>query len=437
MAKQEKYFLGPNLLRDIRRTVTRVESMPEGGGGFGQEPRLQELHRRGGAGARIRIGKTLSAISKESAGNVAFYDQDESTCVTECDPAEFSSAGETVCAQNLIEDIPADAWVYVVRPQGSESWHIIGRGVTDDEEDETDTDICGRVDAPAVTLQFSACHGTAAAATAVVLGDCPGPIDSVTVTNGGSGYAVVARVEPEITITGSGRGATFTPTFTKVDGECDIPTWRINTVSVEGGEGYSDDEALNVRGDTQTVIVECPELTLAADEEGYPTSVNVIDGGEMYKEDENGEHYVATVTITVTQLPPSAGTGAKFTAVVEDDPSNTSAFGSIVSVTVDEPGDNYVNEVATYPLRAQGFWFSKLPDYDGSKTQLLGHADNGCLKWFDVTACGTAVATGVCCDGQTADIAITSETACTDASKTWIPDADADDLPGPCCGVEE
>lgn len=384
---------------------------------------------------RIRLGKTISAVPRASAAQIALYKDEPVTCVTGCELGEFASAGETVCAQNLIDDIPANAWVYVVRPQGSQTYHIIGRGKTQAEADEENVDLCGRVDTTALTVQFSACYGTGAMGTASVLGDCPGPINSVTVNDGGIGYALKARIEPVIAIYGSGTGATFTTTFTQLNGDCGIPKWRINTVSVAGGGGYSDNEQLDVVGDTRTVIVACPKLTLQANEDGIPSSVDVIDGGEMYKEDDNGQPYVATVTVTITQLPPSVGSGAILAATVNSN-VNSTAFGSITGVTISNAGDDYVNQVATYPLRSQGFWFSKLPAYDGSKTQLLGHSDAGCLQWFDVTACGTAVPYGVCCDGTAIDTTITSETACTAATMTWVANKYATDLPPPCCDIE-
>lgn len=57
MAK-ERYFLGPDLLRDIRRTVTRIETLPERLAEGGQEPRLQELNRR----PRLVVGKSTATL---------------------------------------------------------------------------------------------------------------------------------------------------------------------------------------------------------------------------------------------------------------------------------------------------------------------------------------------------------------------------------------
>lgn len=385
--------------------------------------------------ARIRLGKSVDAISLNQAGYVALYREDPNVCVGSCQPASLSPLGETVCVQNLIEDIPADAWVYVAKPSSSDGWHIIGRGETQEEKEERETDICGLQTLHAVTLTFSACHGTAASAYATVDGTCPGPIEGVVITSGGRDYAIKARAEPVVTILGSGRDAAFTPTFTQVSDICGIPHWQFVSVSVSGGEDYEDDELLTVVGDTGTIIVSCPELRLQA-EDGVPQSVSVIDGGELYKENPSGSPYVANVTVNITQLTPSAGSGAAFTAVVEDDTTST-AFGKIVSISIDDQGDDYVHAVNRYPLREQGFWFSQLPAYDGSKMQILGHTDGGCLTWLDVTSCDTVVPYGVCCDGTAIDVTITSQTACDAATMTWVANKYPSDLPGPCCDIEE
>lgn len=46
MAKQERYFIGPSLLSDIRETITRVDSIAPKTSGARQDVRLQELQRQ-------------------------------------------------------------------------------------------------------------------------------------------------------------------------------------------------------------------------------------------------------------------------------------------------------------------------------------------------------------------------------------------------------
>lgn len=55
MPRTEKYFIGPQLLGDIRQTVSRVSAMPQGSR-IGKIPtRLQDMPRGGGGGGGTRI----------------------------------------------------------------------------------------------------------------------------------------------------------------------------------------------------------------------------------------------------------------------------------------------------------------------------------------------------------------------------------------------
>jgi hypothetical protein len=63
--------------------------------------------------------------------------------------------------------------------------------------------------------------------------------------------------------------------------------------------------------------------------------------GHYYREDDSEPAYVAPVLVIINQQPPSSGSGAELTAVVDDDP-DSGTFGQIVSVTVDAGGDSYV-----------------------------------------------------------------------------------------------
>lgn len=162
-----------------------------------------------------------------------------------------------------------------------------------------------------------------------------------------------------------------------------------------------------------------------------PTDVTVENGGKFYLVDNDSAVHVADVTVTLEQAAPSAGTGAEFTAVVDDDPESAS-FGQITSVTITEAGDNYVETGYDYPLTWNGLKFSDLPGYDGSKVQMLGHEAGGCLSWFNVTTCEEDTS-GVCCVDGEPDAEITTSADCSTAGGTWKPGAAADDLPGPCC----
>jgi hypothetical protein len=110
-----------------------------------------------------------------------------------------------------------------------------------------------------ISLGFSACFGGGASARVTAPGGDPdtdkGPISAVSLTNGGSGYAKLGRVEPTLTVSGgSGTGATFTPTIESEDDACGVPFWALKSVAFKGGIGYVDGEPLTItaaEGDTE------------------------------------------------------------------------------------------------------------------------------------------------------------------------------------------
>lgn len=108
-----------------------------------------------------------------------------------------------------------------------------------------------------VGLSFSAPFGSGASGTVSVgggkVGDPGFPIDSVSLTSGGSGYARLGRRAPTLTITGSGTGATFTPTFSTSNDNLGFPRWSVASISASGGTGYVDGEQITIaaaEGDT-------------------------------------------------------------------------------------------------------------------------------------------------------------------------------------------
>jgi hypothetical protein len=101
-----------------------------------------------------------------------------------------------------------------------------------------------------VGVEITACFGIGAEATVdapSAYGVCDyegagGPIAGVTVTNGGSGYAVLGRVAPTLTASiagGSGATVTLTLAQDKQDG-CGEPVWSVASLSASGGSGYAD-----------------------------------------------------------------------------------------------------------------------------------------------------------------------------------------------------
>lgn len=244
-------------------------------------------------------------------------------------------------------------------------------------------------------LEFAACYGSGASGVVTDPGGDPeddkGPITAVSLTNGGSGYAKLGRVEPTVTATGGGSGVTITVTLSQEQDGCGLDFWEVTKIEGSGGSGYTDDEAVQFTvadGDTAEqhatarirTTREEPEVTLevttfegsgavldAVFEQlgGTPAvwfidSVTVTDGGDIYTRDDTisinvksktNEVVPAALTIQVMHaeptvlagLPDSTGTGASLTAVLS--PTTSVIDGSnvweVVSVTVNTAGSGY------------------------------------------------------------------------------------------------
>jgi len=73
MAKTEKYFVGPQLLGEIRQTITRVAGMPDRASAGTIPVRLQELPRRG-SGSSVRLVSFVPPWSKGQEKTVTFIE---------------------------------------------------------------------------------------------------------------------------------------------------------------------------------------------------------------------------------------------------------------------------------------------------------------------------------------------------------------------------
>jgi hypothetical protein len=229
-------------------------------------------------------------------------------------------------------------------------------------------------------------------------------VDSVTVTDGGTGYTDgqevtislssgdqyeslayatirTGRVAPAMASSiaselGTGGELGFTlRQETDQDGRS---YWQIDTVSVVSGgsdyavydyvEFYSTDGSVDLTpyGYVASVDQDGAITSVAIDNAGvFYKSTDVIEsvfvedggryyrpgdvaarasvdhGGVYYREDASLPPYVATVDVDVIQELPSDGTGAVISAVVEDD-TQSPDFGKIVSLSLDDGGDGYV-----------------------------------------------------------------------------------------------
>lgn len=191
-------------------------------------------------------------------------------------------------------------------------------------------------------LTFESCYGSGAEARVTAPGGNKdtdaGPITKIELLDGGSGYAQLGRVAPTLTITGSGTGATFTPTLSQSQDECGRDLWTIASIAVTGGTGYTDGESLTItaaEGDTQVESAAAklsigkskPELTLPGNATGTVntvangngtwsvSSVSVTDGGSGYEEGESIVFGKAADDVTLVNADAVA-------QVVHDEPQN-------------------------------------------------------------------------------------------------------------------
>jgi hypothetical protein len=102
MPRSEKYFIGPQLLGDIRRVVGRVEGEPYRVNGVEGPVRLQDMPRRGGNAVRY-----VAWTATWPATATAMF--------------TFKGGTQTATAVNSFAGVgPGDGWV--VRHEGT--WHL-------------------------------------------------------------------------------------------------------------------------------------------------------------------------------------------------------------------------------------------------------------------------------------------------------------------------
>jgi len=238
-------------------------------------------------------------------------------------------------------------------------------------------------------------------------GEAVWQVDSVSVTNGGSGYSVFGefaqvdvidgqeqaaasfivynkRLEPTVTVdvpfSSAGTGAVLTATLSQTTDFSGRPAWEVASVSVSnGGTGYesfdfvefssSDTVAstafasLTVLGGViQSVTVssgglyyidtdEIEEVVVLSGGEYYKTdgsiaSVVVNDGGEYYEEQQTGNAVVDTVVVRVIS---NTGYDADIDVVIDDD-LNSATFGEITALTINDGGQKYAQQEDTWVL---------------------------------------------------------------------------------------
>lgn len=210
-------------------------------------------------------------------------------------------------------------------------------------------------------LSFTSNYGSGASGRVAAPSGDPatdkGPISVVEVSYSGSGYAVLGRVAPTLTISGypygSGTGATFTPTLNNTQDANGYDLWSLASVAVSGGTGYADFEPLTITvadGDTQVTLASAitfvdkspPTLTLS----GTATATIVLSGVSIFLD--YPYYTVGSVTVTNGGSGYTNGQALTFSTAAGDVTlTNATATAVVISgdqlqsVTITNPGNYY------------------------------------------------------------------------------------------------
>jgi hypothetical protein len=254
--------------------------------------------------------------------------------------------------------------------------------------------LCGSWKEYVITLAVAGCGGTGAQAIVrtVNIGTTPepaansgpGPISTIEIVSGGSNYAQRGREQPTVGVSASSTNVSFSLSYEQQTGTCDLPFWRISGITAAGNTAFFTPQTLTVAPLNSATEVVPAVLNLNT------AGASIVEPGAYYKESNSLPPYTHTLTVNVTQLSPSAGSGAAFTPVVNIDPTNA-AFGRVTSITIDDGGDDYIAWQWSGSIPFGNVDLSLLPDFKAYETQVLGH-EGACLKWFSVTTCATATA---------------------------------------------
>lgn len=254
--------------------------------------------------------------------------------------------------------------------------------------------LCGSWKEYIVTLAVAGCGGEGAIAIVrdVNIGTVApppdnsgsGPITDIDILSPGSGYAQRGREQPTVGVSASSTNVSFTLAYQELTAECGLPYWRVGGITAAGNTTFFTPQTLTV-APLNAATEEVPAV-LALGTAG----ASIVEAGKYWKESDALPPYTHTLTLTITQLSPSSGTGADLTPVVNIDPTNGN-FGKLTSITIEDGGDDYVAWKWSGSIPFGNVDLAQLPDFKAYETQLLGH-EGSCLKWFSVTTCATATA---------------------------------------------
>lgn len=187
--------------------------------------------------------------------------------------------------------------------------------------------------APTVEAQINYSSGTGAS-LAVTLsqfvyydGSDMWAVDSISVADGGSGYAEYDSIDV-VAIDGIVRDGCGAYVESVDEGGA------ILSVAVYSGGAY-------FKGGPITEV-EVTNPGVYYGDSGVPIGVEIDNGGMYFREDATAPPYVADVTVSINQTLPSEGAGAEISATVGADPEDAATWGRITALTIDAAGDNYL-----------------------------------------------------------------------------------------------
>lgn len=252
--------------------------------------------------------------------------------------------------------------------------------------------VCGSWKEYLITLAVEGCGGDGAIAIVrdVNIGTAAeppessgsGPISQLEIINSGGGYAQRGREQPTVGVSASSTNVSFSLSYQELTAECSLPYWRISGVTASGNTTFFTPQTLTVAPLNSATEQVKAVLTLGT------AGASIVEPGKYYRESNSLPPYTHTLTINVTQLSPSNGIGAEFTAEVETDPTK-GTFGRVTGITIDNGGDDYVAWKWNGSVPFGNVDLALIPGFKAYETQMLGH-EGACLQWFSITTCATA-----------------------------------------------
>ena len=310
-------------------------------------------------------------------------------------------------SENCGEELVASATTRWYPPTGA---FIISRGttygLTPAEQDcvpfsawtESPPEPCESFEEQLIMLSATACFGSGFECTATepsgVPGEDDGPLAAVEVTAGGSGYAVLGRLEPTISVAGAGSGADIQLLFTETEDGCGRPVWYIDQATIGsggGGSGYVENEALTLTVASPGVQVSAAELRVVSGREEPEISISIKAGP--------GESPIG---------PPSSGIGADLAASFTS--FGTPPLWKVESITINDGGSGYTYGSSWYGISATIADFGNFVAYGAIQTSV----SQPTITLFGGTGTSAALAVTLASNGGTpetwgiASVSITS-----------------------------